>query len=53
MAQPPQQEVSTGPGIAEAFIADRQVFWHRFTNFTTGAIIAIAALLILMWIFIA
>ena len=53
MAIVPQQETSTGPDIAEAFIADRQMFWHRFTNFTMGAVVAVVILLIGMWVFIA
>jgi hypothetical protein len=32
--------------IDETFIADRQIFWSRFTNFTTGAVVAVAVLLI-------
>ena len=37
----------------EAFIADRQIFWSRFTTFTTGAVVAVAALLIGLWLFVA
>ncbi len=39
--------------IDEAFVADRQIFWSRFTNFTTGAVVAIAVLLIGLWLFVA
>ena len=52
MAQP-VQETSTGPNIEEAFVADRQIFWSRFTNFTTGAVVAVVLLLIFMWLFLA
>jgi hypothetical protein len=48
-----QQETITADPATQAFIADRQIFWHRFTNFTTGAVIAIVILLVLMWLFIA
>ena len=51
MAQVPQQQSSSGPDITEAFIADRQMFWHRFTGFTTYAVIAVVVLLILLWFF--
>jgi len=39
-------------GIDEAFLADRNMFWSRFTTFTTGAVIAVVALLIGMAIFL-
>ena len=39
-------------GIDEAFLADRNMFWSRFTTFTTGAVIAVAVLLIGMAIFL-
>jgi hypothetical protein len=39
--------------IDEAFIADRQIFWSRFTTFTTGAVVAVAVLLIGLWLFVA
>lgn len=41
-----------GPNIDEAFVADRQMFWSRFTTFTTGAVIAIVVLLIAMAVFL-
>jgi hypothetical protein len=50
--QPSTQDTTTGPSIDEAFVADRQMFWSRFTTFTTGAVIAIVLLLIAMLIFI-
>ena len=37
--------------IDETFIADRQIFWSRFTNFTTGAVAAVAVLLIALYVF--
>ncbi len=52
MAQP-QQEPSSGPGLAEAFIADRIGFWNRFMSFTVGAVVILVVLLIAMWLFIA
>jgi len=42
----------SGPNTAEAFIADRQVFWTRFTHFIVFAVAGVAALLILMAIFL-
>ena len=51
MAIEPQTE-TTGPNIAEAFAEDRQIFWKRFTSFTTGAAIAIVILLVAMWLFL-
>lgn len=36
----------------DALLADRQRFWHGFTTATTGAVIAIAVLLILMAFFL-
>jgi hypothetical protein len=38
--------------IDEAFLADRQAFWGRFTGFVTYGAIAIAVLLVLMAIFL-
>lgn len=39
-------------GIDEAFLADRNMFWSRFTTFTTGAVVAVAVLLIGMAVFL-
>ena len=50
MAQTPQPR--TTPSAEEAFIADRAMFWQRFTTFTKGAVIAIVLLLLGMWIFL-
>jgi hypothetical protein len=47
-----QQETTTADPVTQAFIADRQIFWKRFTNFTTGAVIAVVLLLIVMWLFL-
>ena len=52
MQSTPSQS-TPGPNIDEAFIADRQMFWSRFTSFTTGAVIAIVVLLIAMAVFLA
>jgi hypothetical protein len=41
------------PDINETFIADRQMFWSRFTTFTMGAVIAVAVLLVGLLIFVA
>jgi len=38
-------EVTEG-GIDAAFVADRLMFWSRFTSFTTYAVIAVVLLLI-------
>jgi hypothetical protein len=42
----------TAAGIDEAFVADRQMFWSRFTTFTTGAVVAVVLLLIAMAVFL-
>jgi hypothetical protein len=42
----------SGPNTPEAFIADRQIFWTRFTHFIVAAVIGLAALLIGMAIFL-
>ena len=52
MQSTPSQS-TPGPNIDEAFVADRQMFWSRFTSFTTGAVIAIVVLLIAMAVFLA
>ena len=38
--------------IQEAFVADRQMFWSRFTTFTAGAVVAVVLLLIAMAVFL-
>ncbi len=52
MPADPVIEQNTGPQIAEAFIADRQTFFTRFTSFTTVVAGLIVLLLILMAIFL-
>jgi len=47
-----QQETTTADPAIEAFIADRQIFWKRFTTFTSGALIVVVVLLIAMWLFL-
>ena len=47
---------SASPGaptskIDETFVADRQIFWSRFTTFTTGAVVAVTVLLIALYLF--
>ena len=37
--------------IDEAFVADRQIFWSRFTTFTTGAVAAVAVVLAGLYFF--
>ena len=51
MSLPPQTSVS--PSVEETFVADRAMFWNRFTGFTKGAVIAIVVLLVALWLFIA
>lgn len=48
-----QQETMTADPATQAFVADRQIFWHRFTNFTTGAVVVVVILLVAMWLFLA
>ena len=43
---------SSAPVTNEAFLADRQKFWASFTGFTTGSVVALVALLVLMAIFL-
>ena len=52
MAQP-QQESTTMDPATQAFVADRQIFWNRFTSFTTGSVIVIVVLVVAMWLFLA
>jgi len=47
-----QTQADAAPKIEEAFVADRQMFWSRFTSFTTGAVVAIVLLLIAMAVFL-
>lgn len=42
----------TGPQTAEALFAERQKFWGGFMNATTGCVIGLVVLLVLMGIFL-
>ena len=54
MAQPPLvQESPAGPDIAEAFIADRVMFWNRFGSFIIFGVVAVIILVIGLWLFVA
>ncbi len=37
--------------IDETFVADRQIFWSRFTTVTSGAVAAVAVVLIGLYVF--
>ncbi len=37
--------------IDEAFVADRQIFWARFTNFAMGATGVVAVVVIGLYVF--
>ena len=52
MAEPHEQADSPAlsPGIADAFLADRQTFWASFVKFVTYAVIAVVLLVIVMWV---
>ncbi|HEY1413632.1 MAG TPA: aa3-type cytochrome c oxidase subunit IV, partial [Rhodopila sp.] len=43
---------ATGPESIEALTADREQMWHSFTSATTGGVIFVAVLLILMAFFL-
>jgi hypothetical protein len=47
-----QSSVFTGPETPEALLAQRQKFWHGFTNATMGVAIFVALLLIAMAVFL-
>lgn len=51
MAQPVTQQ-TTGPAIEDAFLADRQKFWGRFTSFTTRAAGVVVVVLLGLLIFV-
>ena len=51
MAQEPVTSPAS-PTTPEALLADRQRFWHAWTQFVTVSVISIAILLILMAIFL-
>jgi negative regulator of sigma E activity len=52
MANQPLTPHPTGPSTVETFIADRQVFWTRFTRFIVAAVVVLAVILIGMAIFL-
>ena len=37
--------------IDEAFVADRHIFWSRFTNFAMGAVAVVAVVVIGLYVF--
>ena len=39
----------SGSSIEDAFVADRAMFWGRFTSFAKYAAIAISVVLLLVW----
>jgi hypothetical protein len=54
MAQLPSSSSSDAAPVTEqAFLAERQKFFAGFGNATLGAVIFLAILMILMWIFLA
>ena len=52
MAIQPVTPQPSGPNTPEAFIADREVFWTRFTRFIVLALIVVVIVLIGMAIFL-
>ena len=54
MAEPPTTAETTPPTdeIDASFMAERRKFWSSFTGAATFATIAIALLLVAMWIFL-
>lgn len=53
MALPETKQSTVEPPPADdTFVADRQIFWSRFTTFTTGAVVAVVVLLLGMLIFL-
>lgn len=51
MALTPQTQ--TRPSVEDSFIADRAMFWNRFTGFAKWVVIFLAGLLVAMWLFLA
>ena len=49
MAITPQTE---GSNLDQAFVADRAMFWGRFTNFVKFGCIGIALLLLILLVFV-
>ena len=52
MATQPLTPQPSGPNTTEAFVADREVFWTRFTRAIVYAVTFLAVALILMAIFL-
>lgn len=54
MAEPPTTAETTPPAdeIDASFMAERRKFWSSFTGATTYATVAIAVLLVSMWLFL-
>lgn len=52
MALPETKQSTVEPPADDTFVADRQIFWSRFTTFTTGAVVAVVVLLLGMLIFL-
>ncbi|MBV9750618.1 MAG: hypothetical protein JO157_17560 [Acetobacteraceae bacterium] len=52
MAVQPVTPRASGPNTPEAFIADREIFWGRFTRFIVLGVIVVAIVLIGMAIFL-
>ena len=50
MSQPPNNTLA--PVTEDAFYADRAAFLHSFIKFTTGSVIFLVILLVLMAIFL-
>ena len=46
MATQPVTPQRGGPNTAEAFIADRQIFWSRFTRAIVAAVVAVAIVVV-------
>lgn len=47
-----QSTIFQGPDTPEAFVVDRQRFWHGFTNVTLGSLIFMVLLLVAMAVFL-
>ena len=47
-----QHKHQDAPSADDMFVADRALFWNRFTGFAKWTVIAIVVLLVLMWLFL-
>ena len=45
-------DTTTLPVTEEAFVADRQHFWHSFTTFAAGSVVVVALILVGMALFL-